>query len=112
MDRLIEFLNFLILATNAGSIDWIRNEGELNSFSLMDPDTNEAVIKIAKGELIKVHIIGPKHSLFIDWDLLPSLKDKIQELYDTVRLSIAWDRKREELEEIFGTIDSLILRLG
>ena len=112
MDRLIEFLNFLILATNAGSINW--NEDKENIFVLIDPDDNEAAVKVAKEGVISISITAPKRIIKIDTNQFPSLSSKLTELYDTVVLNAAWnsDNKREIISDMYQSMDRLILRLG
>ena len=113
MNRLIKFLNFLILATNAGSINW--NEDKKNIFVLIDPDDNEAAVKVAKEGVISISITAPKRIINkIDTNQLPFLSSKLTELYDTVVLNAAWnsDNKREIISDMYQSMDRLILRLG
>ena len=115
MDRLIEFFNFLILATGAGSIEWSEEDNGIpNSYVLMDPDRNNPAVRVIRGEITKVAIIGPTHTFLLDNKLFPSLTDVLLRLSDSVALSIAWKNKSivNGVAEINETIDSLILRLG
>ena len=115
MDRLIEFFNFLILATNSESIEWSEEDNGIpNSYVLMDPDRNEPTVRVIRGEITKVSIIGPTHTFLLDNKLFPSLTDILLRLSDSIALSIAWKDKRviNSVAEIKETIDSLILRLG
>ena len=115
MDRLIEFLNFLILATGAGSIDWNKDKEELNTFILIDPDNNTTAVKVVnKGNMIGISITGSKHIIQIDTDQFPSLKDKLAELYDAISFNAAWnsDDKRGIISDMYESMDRLVLRLG
>jgi len=115
VDRLIEFLNFLILATNSESIEWSEEDNGIpNSYVLMDPDRNDPAVRLIRGEITKVDIIGSAHTSQIDNKVFPSLTDLLLRLSDSVALSIAWKDKRvvKAIAEINETIDSLILRLG
>ena len=115
MDRLIEFLNFLILATNSGSIEWSEEDnGTPDSYVLMDPDRNEPAVRLIRGEITKVYIISSNYTFQVDNKVFSSLTDILLRLSDSIALSIAWKDKRivESVAEINETIDSLILRLG
>lgn len=115
MDRLIEFFNFLILATNSESIEWSEEDNGIpNSYVLMDPDRNDPAVRLIRGEITKVTIIGPTSTFQFDNKIFPSLTDILLRLSDSVALSIAFKDKSiiKRVAEINETIDSLILRLG
>ena len=116
MDKILEFLDYLIITTQGGlRWDYIEPQEPTNSenayYRVLNPESKADLITLSREkDNISLKLIGKKLTLTISSNYFFSVEDKLKALYDEVRLSslVSEDKLKDAHEEI----DRVILMLG
>lgn len=117
MNKVFEFLDFLILATQGG-LRWDFVEPELQEptniekayYRVLNPESNSDLITLSREkDIITLKLIGEKLTSTISSNTFFSVENRLKALYDEVRLSRVSEDKLKKLYEEF---DRVILMLG
>lgn len=105
MNRVIEFIDFLIISTQGG-LKW--NWDDNNKFFILYDDTTP-VVKITRWEYGRVSLyIGESNTINQrDW---PSIGNKLDILYDEIKYNNLW--KKERRDKMESEMEKLIIKLG
>ena len=105
MNRVIEFIDFLIISTQGG-LKW--NWDDFNKSFILYDDTTP-VVRITRVEYGRVLLyIGESNTINQrDW---PSIGDKLDILYDEIRYNNLW--KKERRDKMESEMERLIIKLG
>jgi hypothetical protein len=118
MDKILEFLDYLIITTQGGlRWDCIKPEPTTNNkeayYRVLNPESKTDLITLRREkDNIFLNLIGNKLTVNISSNYFFSVevKNKLRALYDEVRLSslVSSDKLKDAYEEI----DRVILMLG
>lgn len=106
MNRVIEFIDFLIISTQGG-LKWSWDD--YNKVFILYDDTTPVVRITRVGVEGKVSLyIGESNTINQkDW---PSIGDKLDILYDEIRYNNLW--KKERRDKMESEMERLIIKLG
>lgn len=118
MDKILEFLDFLILATRGGlRWDFIKPEPTTDNkesyYRVLNPESKTDLITlIQEGDNLFLKLIGKESNLSISSKHFFSVEveNRLKELYDEVRLSSLLSE--DKLKTISEEFDRVILMLG
>jgi len=118
MDKILEFLDYLIITTQGGlSWDFIEPQEPINNekayFRVLNPESKDDLITLRREkDNIFLKLIGKKLTLNISSNYFFSIgvKNKLRALYDEVRLSSLVSS--DKLKDVHEEIDRVILMLG
>lgn len=115
MDKILEFLDFLILATQGGlRWDFIEPQEPTNSekayYRVLNPESKTDLITLSREKnLISLKLIEKELTITISSNYFFSVENRLRSLYDEVRLSLVSEDKLKKMHEVF---DRVILMLG
>ena len=112
MDKILEFLDYLIITTQGG-LRWDYIESTENSyFRVLNPESNtDLIILRREQDNIKLKLIGKKLTVNISSNRFFSVEDRLKALYDEVRLRNSLVSE-DELKTVNEEFDRIILMLG
>lgn len=117
MDKILEFLDYLIITTQGGlRWDFIESQEPTNNggayYRVLNPESKADLITLHREkDNISLKLMGKKKILNISSDIFFSVevKNRLRALYDEVRLS---SLSEDNLKDAFEEIDGVILMLG
>lgn len=120
MNKIFEFLDFLILATQGG-LRWDHIEPEPQEptnnenvyYRVLNPESKEDLITLSRGKgNIYLKLIGKKLTINItsNYFLSVEVENKLRALYDEVRFSCLISK--DKLKDAYEEFDRIILMLG
>lgn len=114
MDKILEFLDYLILATQGGlRWDYIepQESTEKAYYRVLNPESKDDLITLSREkDNISLKLRGKKLTIKISSNLFFSVEDRLRALYDEVKLRrIASENELKIINEEF---DRVILMLG
>lgn len=113
MDKILEFLDYLIITTQGGlRWDLIDSTEGAYYFRVLNPESNTDLITLRREQdNIKLKLIGKKLVVNISSNRFFSVEDRLKALYDEVRLRSKLVSE-DDLKTINEEFDRVILMLG
>lgn len=116
MDKILEFLDYLIITTQGGlRWDFIEPQEPINNekayYRVLNPESKADLITLSREkDNISLKLIDEKLTITISSNYFFSVENRLKTLYDEVKLSSLVSK--DKLKKMYEEFDKVILMLG